>query len=188
MSGPKFFVFKLKDLTIPVLVILIVIVLGIFFVYKNKISPTFAPQGFSNGTYVASINLNDADLDLIVNVENSNIVSLTLDGLDESDSLLYDDLKSSIDYVNTYVTQTQSLDLPENGKNSQATMILMEAIKVALSDNPNETRPLSVEKLELPADGESTAATTTDSEANNQVSDDDIFVDEFSDDDFQSTP
>ena len=187
MASPKFLVFKLKDLRIPALILLVVVALFIFLIFKNKTTQTFAPSdGYQNGKYIAGITLSDADMDLVVEVQDSSIVSISLSGLDESSSTLYKDLISGVDYINTYVTATQSLELPQNGNTTTATMLLMDAIKVALSDDANASISTTYEKVNLtPSDTLTSEANvemntdTTSLDASTDV--DDIFVDEFED-------
>lgn len=183
MSSPKFLVFKLKDLRIPALVLLIVIALFVFLLFKNKSAQTFSPSsGYVDGKYIAGITLSDADMDLVVEVQDHNITSISLSGLDETSSSLYKDLVSSVDYINTYVTATQSLDLPQNGNSSTATLLLMDAVKVALSNDEHASLTTTYEKVNLtPTDSvtdESTDEVTEESLA------DDVFVDEFQEEDF----
>lgn len=143
MSSPKFMVVKLKDLRIPVLILLIAVILFVFLLFRNKsnVTQTFSTSDtYQDGKYIAGILLSDAEMDLIVEVKNHEITSISLSGLDESSSFLYQDLISGIDYVNTYVTATQSLELPQTTNTSSATLMLMDAVKVALSE---ETTPLS---------------------------------------------
>lgn len=152
MSSPKFIVFKLKDLRIPALVVLIVIVLFVFMVFNNKISPTFAPiTGYEDGRYTAGITVSNTDLDLVVEVKDNNITSISLAGLTE-ETPHYDDLNSGLEYINTYVTATQSLELPQNGSTTSATMLLMDAVKVALSDD-TKAYNTSYEKIDVSNQG-----------------------------------
>lgn len=199
MSSPKFLVFKLKDLRIPALVLLIVIALFTFLILKNKASQTFAPSnGYEDGKYIAGISLSDATMDLVVEVQNNNITSISLSGLEETSSTLYKDLTSSIDYVNTYVTATQSLTLPQNGNTTTATMLLMDAVKVALSDDENASLTTTYEKVNLTTDedtlfneGMSSQENSVAGENTNlqedSVTSEDIFVDEFQDEDFPTS-
>lgn len=187
MASPKFFVFKLKDLRIPALILLVVVALFIFLIFKNKTTQTFAPSdGYQDGKYIAGITLSDADMDLVVEVQDSSIVSVSLSGLDESSSILYKDLISGVNYINTYVVATQSLQLPQNGNTTTATMLLMDAIKVALSDDANASISTTYEKINLtpsnPIISETELGMNTDTtslEADTNV--EDIFVDEFED-------
>lgn len=173
MSSPKFMVIKLKDLRIPILIFLVVIALFVFLLVKNKTTQTFAPSdAYQDGKYIAGITLSDAQMDLVVQVKDHTISSITLSGLDESSTMLYKDLVSGIDYVNTYITTTQSLELPSNANTSPATDMLMDAVKVALSDNTNASITSTYEKLDLTPQ----AGLTTDN------AQEDIFVDEFEDD------
>jgi len=179
MSSPKFLVFKLKDLRIPALILLIGVALFTFFMLKSKTTPTFSPStGFQDGKYIAGITLSDAEMDVVVEVMNHNITSISLSGLDETSSTLYSDLVSSMDYINTYVTTTQSLDFPADNKNTTATMLLMDAVKIALSDDTNASVTNTYQKVEL------TQAETQVPEANG--TDADVFVDEFQEEDFTS--
>ena len=202
MSSPKFLVFKLKDLRIPALVLLVLIALFAFLIVKNKTTQTFAPSnGYEDGQYIAGITLSDADMDLVVEVKDHNIVSISLSGLDETSSALYKDLITGIDYINTYVTATQSLELPESGNTTTATMLLMDAVKVALSDDANASLNTTYEKVNLtPSENTASLSSIDESAAvkdeaivpqedaqaasNSLDADQDIFVDEFSEEDF----
>ena len=179
MSSPKFMVIKLKDLRIPILIFLVVIALFVFLLIKNKTTQTFAPSdNYQDGKYIAGIALSDANMDLVVQIKDHAITSVSLSGLDETSTTLYKDLVSGIDYVNTYVTTTQSLELPANANTSPATNMLMDAVKVALSDNDSASITSTYQKVDLTPN-----ASTT----NLEMTEDDIFVDEFEDDSNSST-
>ncbi len=167
MSSPKFLVFKLKDLKIPVLIILVAILLLIFLLFKNKTSAqTFAPSDtYQDGQYIAGISLADTTMDLIVQVKNGEFSSVSLSGLTEGSTELYNELVSGIDYVNTYVTATQSIELPTNATTSPATNMLMDAVKIALSDDAHAQILSTYEKLDV-------------------TNQDAVFVDEFSSEDY----
>lgn len=137
MSKPKFMVFKLKDLKIPIIILLVVLALFIFLMVRpGKSASTFAPSdNYKDGTYIASIALTDANVDLLVTVEDKKITSITLDGLDEKEATLYQDLSSGIAYVNEYVTATQSLEIPDTQTLPPVTLMLLDATRVALSDD-----------------------------------------------------
>lgn len=187
MSSPKFLVFKLKDLRIPALVLLIVVALFVLLIFKNKTAQTFSSSnGYEDGKYIAGITLSDADMDLVVEVKDSNIVNIALSGLDESSSLLYKDLVTGVEYVNTYVTATQSLELPQNGNINTATMLLMDAVKVALSDDAHASLTTTYEKVNLTPSDNLLPPTEEVSEEFTQESlvENEIFVDEFQEEDF----
>lgn len=151
MSNPKFMVFKLKDLRIPLIILMIAAVLFVFLLFRNKAATqTFAPSDtYQDGKYIAGISLSDAEMDLVVEVKDNKITSVSLEGLDEKTSALYKDLAYGIDYVNTYVTATQSLDLPQSTNTSAATTMLMDAVKVALSSDKNTQISSTYEKVNL---------------------------------------
>lgn len=177
MSNPKFMVFKLKDLRIPLMIVLIAVALFMFLLFKNKnATQTFSPSDtYQDGKYIAGISLSQAEMDLVVEVYDSKITSISLAGLDEKTSTLYKDLVYGIDYVNTYVTATQSLELPVNTSASAATHMLMDAVKVALSDDEGTQITSTYEKLNLPLNSENTQNTQqeigVDAQADSQVQD-----------------
>lgn len=140
MSSPKFMVFKLNDLKIPFIMLLVVIAAFSFFILKdsNDVTPTFAPDNsYEDGKYIANISFTDADMDLVVEIKDKQITSIFLDGFDEMERTLYSGLNESISFVNDYITSTQSTDLPEASNISASTSILMDAVKVALSEENN---------------------------------------------------
>ncbi|MHC1748833.1 MAG: hypothetical protein AB9856_10840 [Cellulosilyticaceae bacterium] len=137
MSNPKFMVFKLKDLRIPIIILLVVLALFIFLMVRpGKSATTFAPSdNYKDGTYIASIALTDADVDLLVTVKDKKITSVALDGLDKNEEALYQDLSTGIVYVNDYITATQSLEMPDTQNLPPVTTMLLDAARVALSDD-----------------------------------------------------
>lgn len=137
MSRPKFMVFKLNDLKIPFIMLLVAIAAFSFFMLKgnNDTTPTFAPDNsYEDGMYIASISFTDADMDLVVEIKDKQISSIALDGFDEAERALYSGLNESISFVNDYITSTQSIELPETSNVSASTSILMDAVKIALSE------------------------------------------------------
>lgn len=143
MSSPKFVVLKLRDLKLPGIMLLIAIAAFAFFMMSGKgdaTAETFAPaDSYEDGTYIASISLSDAEMDLVVNVKDHMIESISLDGFDENEKVIYEDLNYSISFVNDYVTSTQSLELPETNNITYSTSLLLDAVRVALSDDSDAT-------------------------------------------------
>lgn len=173
MSHPKFLVFKLQDLKIPFIMLAVAVVaFSVFMLSSDDTTATFAPDdSYEDGMYIANIAFTDADMDLVVEVKDKQIKSISLDGFDETERTLYKDLNESIPFVNDYVTSTQSLDLPETSTISASTSILMDAIKIALSDNKDAVLTTSYEVplleaiTEETADGESLKEETPNEEA-----------------------
>lgn len=192
MSNPKFVVLKLKDLKIPFLIFLIGIALIILLLFKGKsATQTFAPlDTYQDGKYIAGISLSDEDMDLIVEVKNGEITSVSLDGLKDSHSELHTDLLAGINYVNTYVTATQSTSLPTNANTSAATNMLMDAVKIALNDEVGTQITSTYETVDLntaqPTNSLTPTSDQASNEANNPLSTDEIFVDEFEDPDLDN--
>ena len=174
MSSPKFMVFKLRDLKIPLLILFIAALIFVFLTFRNKsAAQTFAPfNSYQDGRYIAGIALGEADMDLVVEIKDNSITSVSLSGLTESSTPLYADLLSSLDYVNTYVTSTQSIELPETAHITATTQMLMDALQVALSSDENAQLSSIYQKSDL-SSADLTAGNNTD---------DEIFVDEFEDD------
>ncbi len=135
MSKPKFMVFKLRDLWVPVIVTIIAVLLIIFFVSRfTATKPTFAPQqDYNNGDYLAQISLDNADFDVAVSIHKNAIKSVELRNMNEQAKLMYPLFEPSIDYLNKEITKTQSLDVAEFEPAKETTIFLLNAVKEALS-------------------------------------------------------
>lgn len=135
MSKPKFMVFKLKDLWIPVIVTIFAIVMVVFFVSKlTATKTTFLPdQGFNDGLYLAEISLDNADFNVAVSIHKNSIKSIELRNMDEQAKLMYPLFEPSIAYINDQVTKTQSLEIEEFAEAKETASFLMSAIKDALA-------------------------------------------------------
>ncbi|MFQ9696132.1 MAG: hypothetical protein ACLRY5_04820, partial [Zhenhengia sp.] len=102
-------------------------------------------------------------------------------------------LNESIPFVNDYVTSTQSLDLPETSTISASTSILMDAIKIALSDNKDAVLTTSYEVplleaiTEETADGESLKEETPNEEALQEEATEDVISENVTSDDTTAT-
>lgn len=195
MSHPKFLVFKLKDLKIPfIMLVVAVVAFSVFMLSSDDTTATFAPDdSYEDGMYIANIAFTDADMDLVVEVKDKQIKSISLDGFDETERTLYKDLNESIPFVNDYVTSTQSLDLPETSTISASTSILMDAIKIALSDNKDAVLTTSYEVplleaiTEETADGESLQEETPNEEALQEEATEDVISENVTSDDTTAT-
>lgn len=135
MSKPKFMVFKLKDLWIPVIVTILAIVMVVFFISKlTATKTTFSPdQGFNDGLYLAEISLDNADFNVAVSIHKNAIKSIELRNMDEQAKLMYPLFEPSIAYINEQVTKTQSLEIEEFAEGKETAAFLMSAIKDALA-------------------------------------------------------
>lgn len=135
MSKPKFMVFKLKDLWVPVIVTIITVLMIIFFVSKfTATKPTFAPQqDYTNGDYLAQISLDNADFDVAVSIHKNAITSVELRNMNAQAKVMYPLFEPSIDHINQEVTKTQSFDIAEFEPAKETTTFLLDAVKEALS-------------------------------------------------------
>lgn len=135
MSKPKFMVFKLRDLWVPVIVTIVAVLMVVFFVSKfSATKPTFAPQeDYSNGDYVTKISLDNADFNVAVSVHKNAITSVELRNMDQQAKIMYPLFEPSIAFINEEVTKTQSLDIAEFPPAKETTAFLMAAVRDALS-------------------------------------------------------
>ncbi len=150
MSSPKFMVFKLKDLKIPVLIFAVVIVLLLVLFLKNKTTQTMAPMSLSSshqdGKYMSHISINDLEFDLVVEIMNNEFESVSLEGLDSVSTPFTDSLAEGIDYVNTYVVTSQNTILPTNTVSTPTVDMLFDAIHIALSEEDDASIMTKYEK------------------------------------------
>ncbi len=153
MSKPRFMVFKLKDLWVPVIVTIFAIIMVVFFVSKlTATKATFVPdQGFNDGLYVAEISLDNAAFNVAISIHKNSIRSVELRNMDEQAKLMYPLFEPSIAYINDQVTKTQSLEIDEFAQAKETTAFLMSAVKDALS-LPDETVDMLEDNLDMPPD------------------------------------
>lgn len=185
MSRPKFMVFKLNDLKVPFIMLLVVIAAFSFFMLKgsNDAAPTFAPDNsYVDGKYIANISFTDADMNLVVEIKDKQITSIALDGFDETERTLYSGLNESISFVNDYITSTQSTELPETSNVSASTSILMDAVKIALSEENNAVLTTTYEVPLLDAITEDASNDMTENKSEETLAED-VLSDEIISDD-----
>ncbi|MGL4363422.1 MAG: hypothetical protein ACRCSG_09215 [Cellulosilyticaceae bacterium] len=159
MSRSKFMVVKLSDLKVPFFILVLVIAaFSIFMLKNNDAEATFAGENnYKDGLYIANLAFADADLDVVVNVADQKIIDVALSDFDETEQTLYKDLADSIDFINAYVTNTQSIELPTDIELTASTGILMDAVSIALSEQADATLKTSYQLPileELTADSE----------------------------------
>ena len=143
MSQSKIMVLKMKDLQLPVIMLLVALAVFTYLLFTNKsptVEETFSSATmYEDGQYTANISLADADLDLVVEVKNHQITSVWLEHFTDSERAIYKDLDSTISFISDYVLSTQSVELPSTENLSTASVLLMNAVKVALSEDENAT-------------------------------------------------
>lgn len=181
MSRPKIMVFKLKDLQIPIIMLLVALAVFTFFIFSNKsVTETFSPSDdYQDGQYLANVALADADFDLVVDVVDHKISAVSVSNFDDTEKVVYEDLNANVAFINDYVTSTQSLELPATDQISTSTTLLMNAVKVALSDDKDAafTTTYQAPLLEQ-ISSESTSSMVTEEAANKEEGTDVSLVEE----------
>jgi uncharacterized protein with FMN-binding domain len=168
MSHARIMVFKMRDLQLPAIMLLVALAVFTYLLFANKtptVEETFSPSiKYTDGQYTASISLADADIDLIVEVNNHQITSVSLDNFTDAEKAIYKDIASTISFVNDYVLSTQSAELPATENISTASVLLMNAVKIALSEDQSASYTTTyqtpmIEELSTVEDGMETEET-----------------------------
>lgn len=125
----KIFVVKLKDViktaVFAILGIVIIAAIIAFFSGSNK-------SAYNEGTYNSEIILYGNPVELSVTVGKNEIESISLEQLNETQSVFYPTFSSCIDEISQQVIELQSTDI-ELGKDYEITgSILLNAIDNAL--------------------------------------------------------
>ncbi|WP_305768046.1 hypothetical protein [Candidatus Epulonipiscium viviparus] len=164
MSRHKFIVVKLQEWKVPAVMVGVAALCFASYVQitENKASSANAVEAFSplytyeDGVYIANLAFANANMNLVVNVVDEVIVSVSLEDFDESERLLYSDLNNSIAFVNNYVVSTQSIEITDQNTISTATSILMDGVAVALSKQREATLNTTYQSplLEMPLSAE----------------------------------
>lgn len=162
MSSPKFMVFKLKDLKIPVLIFGVVVALLLVLFIRSKTTQTFVPTSLAgvpqDGKYISHISVDDLEFDLVVEVANNEFESVSLEGLDPSSTPFTTALANSIDYVNTFIVTSQNTMLPTNTASTPTVDMLFDAVHIALSEDKDASK---ITKYETSSDYDSASALDT---------------------------
>lgn len=149
MSKPKFMVFKLKDLWVPIIITIFAVIMVVFFISRfTATKATFSPdEAFNDGLYVTEIALDNANFNVAVSIHKNSIKSVELRNMDEEAKLMYPLFEPSIAFINEEVTKTQSLEIGEFEPAKETTEFLMSAVRDALSLN-EETVDMPEEHIE----------------------------------------
>lgn len=178
MSKPKFMVFKLKDLWVPIIVTVFAIALVVFFISKiTATKATFSPdQGFNDGLYVAEISLDNAEFNVAVSVHKNSIKSVELRNMDEDAKLMYPLFEPSMAYINDQITKTQSLEIEEFAEAKETAAFLMSAVRDALSLS-DETVNAPVDHLETDNTDDYIITDPMDDSVDNPEMSDQVYID-----------
>lgn len=142
-SNTKIVVLHMKEIIYTVifliLAILTIILLFLMFGSKksaasNAITSTTEAEHYIAGVYTTSIQLNDNTFDVQVTVDSNHINSIQLVNLSESTTAMYPLVEPTLTALAKQICETQSTDHISYGdENKYTSMLLLEAIKMALS-------------------------------------------------------
>ncbi|ONI43637.1 hypothetical protein AN641_09380 [Candidatus Epulonipiscioides gigas] len=143
MSRHKFIVINLREWKVPLLMFGITSFCFVSYLSLsaesnniNTIGVISHATAYEDGIYKVNLTMDDTVIGLVVTVEDESIVSVNLENFDDKERATYPDINKSIGDVHDYVVSTQSITLPETENISEATRLLMDAIGVALSQEP----------------------------------------------------
>ena len=142
MSGKtKIVVLKLKELICAgiflVLGILAIIFLAITFTNKDETSSP-APQDSSAiyvpGTYTTAMVLNGSNVELAVTVDETAILSIELQNMDETVSVMYPLMEPALEELASQIMENQSIEsIQYSSDNLYTSTILLNAITSSLN-------------------------------------------------------
>ena len=142
MSGKtKIVVLKLKELicagvflALAILaIILLIITLGSD---KNPSAtePADASALYIPGTYTTAMTLNGSNVELAVTVDETAILSIELQNLDDTVSVMYPLMEPALEELSTQIIEKQSIDAIEySSDNLYTSTVLLNAITAALN-------------------------------------------------------
>lgn len=125
----KIFVVKLKDIikTVVFALLGIIIIIGVIAFFSGDKKGTY-----NEGTYYSRIILQGNPLELAVSVDKNEILSISLDRLNESQEVFYPTFSSCIDEISAQVIEMQSTDIELDKSYEVTGGILLNAIDAAL--------------------------------------------------------
>lgn len=123
-----------------VLAVLLIAVLFVMFGPKNSSQTTSTvidettEDKYIAGVYTTSIELNDNTFDVQVTVDKNHINSIELVNLSETTTAMYPLMEPTLDTLASQIYEAQSTDdIVSQEDNKYTSMLLLEAIKTALS-------------------------------------------------------
>lgn len=142
MSGKtKIVVLKMKEL-IYTGVLLILGILAIIFLIimsgekgeEKPSEPTDSASVYVPGTYTTAMTLNGNNVELSVTVDETAILSIDLQNMDESVSVMYPLMEPALESLSTQILENQSIDNIEfSSDNLYTSTVLLNAITAALN-------------------------------------------------------
>ena len=142
MSGKtKIVVFKLKQLICAGIFLVLGILAVILLVISSKDkdgSGTTAPQDSSAiyvpGTYTTAMVLNGSNVELAVTVDETAILSIELQNMDETVSVMYPLMEPALEDLATQIIQAQSIEgIQYSSDNLYTSTVLLNSITASLN-------------------------------------------------------
>lgn len=137
MSGTKIFVLQLKDLiksaVFAAIGLLLIILLIYLFVPRSKAQtdPETA-SGYIPGTYTSEIVLHNNPVSVEVTVTESEIVSVDLKNMAETQEVFYPLFSPTMENLSKEIVRYQSIDITPSAEYPVTEQILLNAVNVAL--------------------------------------------------------
>jgi len=141
MSGKtKIVVLKMKELIYAGILLVLGILAVIFLIImsgekekKEPTEPTDSASVYVPGTYTTAMTLNGSNVELSVTVDETAILSIDLQNMDESVSVMYPLLEPALESLSTQILENQSIDNIEySSDNLYTSTVLLNAITAAL--------------------------------------------------------
>ena len=143
MSGKtKIVVLKMKELVYAGIFLLLGILAIVLLVVMSKdktastqnteINPSYI---YMPGTYATSLTLNGSMVDVVVTVDATSILSIDLQNLDETVSVMYPLMEPALEDLAAQIIETQSIyDIEHSPDHLYTSMVLLNAITSALEE------------------------------------------------------
>lgn len=142
MSNTKIVVFQMKELVYTalfvILGILLVVVLVIMFRSGHDKDSTEQASLYQPGVYSSELNIGDQTLNVCVCVDSDHVNSVEIENLSESITTMYPLVESSLEDIETNLTQGVALnDIPLSDENRYTKILILEAVDEALAKAKN---------------------------------------------------
>ena len=141
MSGKtKIVVLKMKELIYTGILLVLGILAIIFLVIMSgdkeegqEKESADAASVYVPGTYTTAMTLNGSNVELSVTVDETAILSIDMQNLDESVSVMYPLMEPALESLSTQILESQSIDNIEySSDNLYTSTVLLNAITAAL--------------------------------------------------------
>lgn len=142
MSGKtKIVVLKMKELIYTGILLVLGILAIIFLIIMSgdkddgqSTEPTDSASIYVPGTYTTAMTLNGSNVELSVTVDETAILSIDLQNMDESVSVMYPLMEPALESLSAQILENQSIDNIEySSDNLYTSTVLLNAITAALN-------------------------------------------------------